>query len=201
LKNKLRRFGVALLSLSALGVLAAAPAQASTDVVCDGSPASQPFKRWLDPFWYVQVPNGGFENGTAGWKLTGGASSAAGNETWRVAGAADSRSLYLPRGASATSPSFCAGLTYPTIRLFTKGGGLPLLSSVRVEAVYTDRGGLLRSTALGLTLPSKSWMPSLPALTLSGLPLLTGSTLAVRLTAVGGSFHVDDVFVDPYSRT
>jgi hypothetical protein len=32
------------------------------------------------------------------------------------------------------------------------------------------------------------------------LPLLTGSEMAVRLTAISGSFTVDDVYVDPYGK-
>jgi hypothetical protein len=86
------------------------------------------------------------------------------------------------------------------VRLFYKGGGLPLLTNLKVEVVYTDNRSLLRSFGLGALLPAPSWSPSLPMLTLSGLPLLTGSELALRITAAGTSYTVDDVYVDPYSR-
>jgi hypothetical protein len=193
----LRRLGAGLLAVCAFGALSA-PALAAAPTACDGRALSQPFAPWLDYAWYVQAPGGDFENGLDGWAVSGGAKAVAGNEPWRVAGAGDSRSVSLPSGASVTSPSFCAGLAYPMVRLFSKGGSL--LSRLKVEAVYTDASGLLRSTALGLVLPSSTWQPSLPVLTLSGLPILTGTELAIRITAAGGTFEVDDVFVDPYSR-
>jgi hypothetical protein len=196
LDRLLRRAGAGLLALAMFGAISA-PASAAG---CDGREVSQPFKRWLDHALYVQAPGGDFEDGLGGWSSAGG-SVVAGNETWRVAGADDAWSLRLPAGASVTSPRFCAGLAYPTVRLFSKGGGSLLgLSRLNIEVLYTDDAGLLRSTGLGLVLPTSGWQPTLPALTLAGLPLLTGSELAIRLTAVGGTFQVDDVFVDPFSR-
>ena len=159
---------------------------------------TQPFKPWLDYASYSLVPGGRFEAGDPTWQL-GGARVVSGNEPWRVSGSADSSSLSIPAGTSVTSPSFCGGLGYPTVRLFSKSS-FALVSLLRVEVLYTDGSGLLRSSPLGTVLPSASWQPSLPVLTLSGLPLLTGSTLALRLTAVGATFTVDDVYVDPYSR-
>lgn len=185
-------------ALAALALLAsAAPASAAT--TCDGTPTSRPFIPWLDYFNYALVPRGDFESDLTGWTVAGGAKIGPGNEPWRVAGSDDSSSLVLPAGASAASPSFCGGLGYPTIRMFSKatGGLVPLL---RVDIIYTDLAGVLRSHALGTVTPTATWQPSLPLVTLSGLPLLTGSRLAVRLTAVGGAVAVDDVYVDPYSR-
>ena len=190
-----RAAGIAL--AVAVSALALAPG-AQAAVSCDGRELSKPFAPWLDYADYVIAPGGDFESGAAGWKLSGGAAVVSGNEPWRVGGAGHERSLSLPRGASATSPSFCAGLDYPTIRIFSKGGGL--LGLIAVDVVYTDGVGLLRSQSLGLVLPSGSWRPSLPMLTLSGLPLLTGSELSLRFRAVGGSFTIDDVYVDPRSR-
>jgi len=72
---------------------------------------------------------------------------------------------------------------------------LPLLS---VSILYTGQDGLLRSLPLGLAVPTGSWQPSLPMLTLSGLPLLTGSRLGLRIIAIGGPIAIDDVYVDPF---
>lgn len=193
LLRRRRALGLATLTAT-LAMTASAPAATS----CEGRAVSKPFARWLDPFSYVLAPGGDFESGLGGWTVSGGASVVGGNEPWKVGGSDHASSLSLPRGASATSPTFCAGLGYPTVRLFSKGGGL--LSLVRMDVLYKDGRGLLRSQSLGLVLPSGSWQPSLPMLTLAGLPLLTGSELALRLTAVGGSFSVDDVYVDPFSR-
>jgi hypothetical protein len=191
------------LPLACLALLTAtlSPASApAATVTCVERPSTQIFSRWLDPFFYEQIPGGGFESGLTGWTTGGGAQLVTDNEPWKVAGADDSRALSLPKGATATSPAFCAGLGYPTVRLFSKGGGLPVLTSLKVEVLYTDPNKILRSFGLVPVLPSAGWQPSLPMLTLSGLPLLTGSTLAIRITAVGAAFRVDDVYVDPYQR-
>jgi hypothetical protein len=177
---------------AAIAVLAVSAPAAQA---CEGT-SSKPFTRWLDPFSYTLVPGGTFEDGSPDWDLTG-ASVVAGNESYNVSGAG-SRSLSLPRGASATSPAFCGGIGYPTVRLFAKGGGLLGLLSVTVH--YLDGAGVLRSQSLGIVTASGGWQPSLPMLTLAGLPLLTGSQLTISVTAVGGSFTVDDVYVDPWMR-
>lgn len=175
---------------ASLFALAAPAAQAA----CDGA-TSKPFTRWLDYFDYTAVPGGDFEGGIT-WSLTG-ASVVAGNESFNVSGSG-SHSLSLPRGASATSPAFCGGVTSPTVRLFATGGGLLGLLNVTVN--FTDSSGLLHSQALGTVLPSGSWKPSLPLLSLSGIPAVTGSTMTLTLTAVGGAFNVDDVYVDPWGN-
>jgi hypothetical protein len=194
---------VASALLCAVGCLAAVPASSGAALLgpstaCDGRPLSRPFTPWLDLATYEQAPNGGFENGLTGWTTTGGAAVVAGNEPWTVAGAGDTHALSLPAGSSATSSTVCAGLGYPTVRLFSKGGWL--LRGLRVEVLYRDTSGILRSALPGVVVGSSRWQPTLPVLTLSGLPLLTGSQIAIRLTAVGAAFTVDDVYVDPYSR-
>jgi hypothetical protein len=191
-----RRLARVLAGAAVAGLALASTASAAT---CD-APSSHPFTRWLDFASYQQVPGGTFEDGLAGWSAAGGAKIVSGNEPWTVAGDAGDQSVYLPKGASVTSPAFCGGLGYPTVRLFYKGGGLPLLTQLKVDVLYTDDSSLLRSFTLPLVLPSGSWSPTLPLLTLSGLPLLTGSQLALKITAVGAPFTIDDVYVDPYSR-
>jgi hypothetical protein len=195
--SSLRRARHALVLAAVCALLPASSAAAAT--TCD-TDTSQPFKPWLDPFSYVKVPGGSFENGLTGWKVSGVAKVQAGNEPWKVGSATDGSSLLLPAGASVTSPSFCGGLGYPTVRLFSRTSGFPVLTRLRVEILYTDGNSLLRSFSLLPVTPLSSWQPSLPLLTLSGLPLLTGSTLAVRLTAVGAAISVDDIYVDPYCR-
>jgi hypothetical protein len=194
----LRRAAAAAGALTAALGLSLAPAASATttDPTCS-APTSQPFAPWLDYGNYQQVPGGSFESSTPSWTLSG-AKVVSGNESFQVGGAADSRSLSLPAGAAATSPAFCGGFGYPTVRLFSSGGGL--LGTLNVTVLYTDSTGVLRSQPLGVVTASGSWQPSLQLLTLSGLPLLTGSHLAVRLTAVGGGFSVDDVYVDPYGK-
>ena len=73
-------------------------------VGCANEQASQPFASWGDSSSYTLIPGGNFEAGAFPWALTGGAKVLAGNETYHVGGPADSQSLSLPAGSSATSP-------------------------------------------------------------------------------------------------
>ena len=113
-------------------------------------------------------------------------------------GAGDS-ALALAPGASVTTV-ILRRPRLPTVRLFSKGGGLPLLDDAAGRRLYTGRDGLLVALPLGIVLPSRSWQPTTQVLTASGLPLLTGSRLALRFTALGAAFAIDDAYVDPFRR-
>lgn len=204
-----RRLLALLAVITATGCLAASPATAAGgdgSLLGCGYGASQPFLRFLDPLPYTLMPDGGFEAGAAGWKLSGGARVATGNEPWYVSGPG-SRSLVLPSGSSATSPPMCMGLVLPVVRYFSTGGSL--LSYMQVDALYRDPAGRQRSvTLLPLGLPSGSWAPSLPMLQLAGtLNALTLNGLTtdiqLRFTPRGGllgsgTWRIDDVYVDPW---
>ena len=203
------RFFLAL--VGALVILAATSASSARagdgSLLGCGYEPEHPFLPWLDPLPYSLLPGGDFESGAAGWKLTGGARVVDGNEPFAVTSRTDSHSLQLPAGSSATSPPMCMGLVLPIVRFFSTGGNA--LSSLRVEAVYTDASG--RQRALDLlpgALPTRSWAPTLPslqllgavnALTLNGLT----SDIALRFTPRGtlfgsGTWRIDDVYVDPW---
>jgi hypothetical protein len=149
------------------------------------------------------VAGGTFEDGGRGWSLAGGAKVVAGNETFYVAGARDSRSLSLPAGSSATSPSTCVGLDRPVLRLFARNQG-SLLSTLRVDVLFEDAGGAVRSLPIGVLLGGPGWKPTLPVLVVANLlPLLDGGTpVAFRFTpqGAGGKWQIDDVHVDPRAR-
>jgi hypothetical protein len=165
---------------------------------CDGRPTSKVFARWLDPLNYAPVAGGSFES-AAGWTATGHAAVVSGNETFNVAGG--SRALSVPPGSSATSPSVCVGLDRPVLRFFARNTGSPL-SLLRVDVLFEDAGGNVR-TLPALVLPGgRNWAPTLPVPVLvSLLPLLPGqgTPVAFRFTPLGagGAWTIDDVYVDP----
>jgi len=201
------------MTLAAAALLAlalAAPANAgllvSSATNCHAQDLSRPFTRWLDPFSYTIVPGGTFENGASGWTLSGGAYAGAGNESFNVHGAGETRSLSLPARSSAVSPAICVGIGHPTMRLFAKSSrSLLSLSTLRVDVLFEDAGGKTRSLPIGLVTASTSWQPSLPLPVLASLlPLLPGERTAVafRFTPQGGaSWQIDDVYVDPFRRS
>jgi hypothetical protein len=168
---------------------------------------SQPFLPWLDPAYYAFAPNGGFEAGLGGWSSSESARVVAGNESYAAHGAGDSYSLALSAGASATSPSICIGTLSPTARLFVRSTG-SLLSTLRVDVLYTTALGIRSSAPVGLVTGSGSWQPTLPLPLLAnvaGLPVLSGGStqIALRFTplGLGGSWQLDDLYVDPYKGT
>jgi hypothetical protein len=171
---------------------------------CAGQSFSQPFLRWLDLSQYMLVPNGGFESGSSGWALQGGAQAVAGNESFGVRSSNDGFSLALPAGASTTSSPFCLGTLYPTARLFVRNTGA-LTSTLRVEVLYKDVFGIPRSLQIATVSGTANWQPTLPLLlfaNVTALPLLTdGATQAqLRFTTLrdGGDWRIDDIYVDPY---
>jgi invasion protein IalB len=170
---------------------------------CKPKPTSQPFAPWGDSSQYNLAPGGSFESGTQSWSLSGRASTVSGNEPWKVAGAGHTRSLKLPPGASATSPTICVGLEHPAIRFFAKNDRA-LLSTLSVEVITETSLGLTVAVPIGVVLPSGQWKPSPKFLVVANLlPLLPGEYTPVRfrVTSVGlGTWSVDDFYVDPRCR-
>jgi hypothetical protein len=187
-------FALALVGVVAAFAGTAAPASAGLGLACP-DPTGKPFAPWSDNANYAFSPNGGFESGTTGWSLSGGAKVAVGNESFYVHSVGDRYSLALPAGASATSPAMCISLLSGKMRFVTRGDSG---AKVRVQIIYR---GLL-SSVLGIfdggTMSvGKNWSPSPQVGMLGGvLPLLTAS-VSFRFTAVGGSVSLDDVYLDP----
>jgi hypothetical protein len=201
--TKLRAIAGTVAGLVAAGAFAA-PAHAgvltTSATTCDDGALTQPFARYGDTAEYKPV--GTFEDGTAGWTLTGGAKVVAGNETAHVNDAGDDSSLSLPAGSSATTPPVCVGLNEPTLRFFTrKNSGL--LSTMAVTVHVQTSLGVWVTLPIGVDLGG-AWHPSLPMLVVANLlPLLPPDRTAVKFSftpLLGGSWQVDDVYVDPAAR-
>lgn len=189
-----------LVALTAVPAAQAGPLVASADG-CEPAPLEQPFTPWLDPATYVLTSDGGFENGASGWSLAG-ASVVEGNEPYYVHGAGESKSLSIPSGASATSDTMCVGLEEPTLRLFMRSSSASLLSKLKVEVLFEDATGAVRSLPIGApSAPlSTSWTPHVPMVIGANLLPLIGDKTPVkfRFTAQGSAnWLIDDVYVDP----
>jgi hypothetical protein len=195
---------IAVLGVAAVLTIGAGTAQAAGNgTSCPAYPLGKPFLPWLDVMSYTLAPNGGFESGSTGWKLSGGAKVVSGNEKFSVRSSADKYSLSLPMGSSATSSTTCVETLDTTMRFFAVNTG-SLLSTLKVEAVYTDAGGTTRTLLVGLVLGTGTWSPTLPTLIVANLlelPLVTDGKVdvAFRFTPQGvlGNWKIDDVYVDP----
>jgi hypothetical protein len=184
----------------------AGPAAAGLGVSCPDA-TSRPFSPWGDYANYAFVPNGGFEGGSSGWTLSGGAKVVSGNESFFVHGSADRNALSLPPGSTATTPPMCISLFSGKMRFFAANAGNPA-SRVKVQIFYNGGvgsllggvGKLLGLSDVGHVSAGRSWQPSAEIAMLGGtLPLLT-SSVQFRFSAPndGGSFRLDDVYLDPF---
>ena len=180
--------GAAVATIAPAGV-----AEAATP--CTKQAASTVFAAWGDSARYFLAPDGGLEEGGAGWALRGGAAVAEGNEPFGVAGGGD-RALSLPPGSSATSPPFCIRPDARIVRWVQRAarGGLMDVEVLHLDRAATRRGRLLRTVRGG------RWAPSPKvAIPLAG----TGAgrdgqaAVALRFTALTGRWSVDALFIDP----
>ena len=114
-----RVLGATVLLASGL-LTAAAPGTMAygTALSCTGRSLVQYYKPWGDANNYFRVSNGGFESGATDWQMSGSAAVVAGNETYRVAGSGDAKSLRLGSGASAESRTLCVSMGEDKLRLF-----------------------------------------------------------------------------------
>ena len=187
---------VALASPASAGILTAS----ATD--CNDNRLVQPFRQFGDRANYRLLPGGTFEGSMAGWQLSGGAKVVAGNESYRVNGAADGKSLVLPFGSRAVSPVTCVGIGEPTLRLFAKRNS-GLLTTLLVEVqVETSLGLSAWLPVLPGDAGGSSWHPTLGMpLLVNLLPLLPNDRTPVRFRfspLLLGSWQIDDVYVDPW---
>jgi hypothetical protein len=194
-----RKFLIAWLVAALALAFSAAAAQA-----CSYTGAEQVFKPWGDSNSYVLAPDGGFEAGGAGWALSGGAKTVAGNESFFLNDAGDSNSLSLPSGSSAVSPPVCMSLDTPTFRLLARNTG-NTSSGLRVEAVYPLLG-LIRTKTISTISAGPNWAPSQQMSTVLTLSTIVGtiipSSIQIRITPTGsgGNWQVDDLYIDPFAR-
>jgi len=196
-----RIYGLAVVAVVALAAPATAQAGAlvASAPDCDAQTLSQPFAPWLDPATYTLDTGGSFENGAPGWALSG-ASVAPGNESFDVGGADDASSLSLPAGSSATSAPICVGLEHPTVRVFARSSGPPT-ATMGVNVLFEDATGAVQSLTIGNVASTTTWQPSAQMPVVANLlPLLPGDYTPVefQFTPQGGSWSIDDVYVDPH---
>jgi hypothetical protein len=181
------------------GLLPGLVSPSDTPSTCDTA-ASKPFSRWGDYSNYVLVPGGSFENGAKGWTLGRGAAVVSGNEPFYVRSKADSHSLYIPSGSSATTPPMCFAFGDWHLRFFAASSSNSL-SSLQVRVRVKSLLGVLSILDGGTIRTNSTWQPS-PRLGLlltnvTGL-LATDSVSFQFVPSDGASWRIDDVYLDPW---
>src|SRR4051812_31217583 len=124
----MRRLAALLVVLGATALASTAgtaKAGLITGLLGGNCPTAAPvFLPWGDWATYYFGPNGGFESGSNGWTLSGGAAVVTqNNEPWYLAGFG-SHALAVPaRGSAAVNG--CLGLPHPAGRFFLSGPERP----------------------------------------------------------------------------
>ncbi len=202
------RSAAALTALTAMFV--AAPVAFADDSSVIGAPVSigcgysgtNVFAAWGDARDYALTPDGGFENGAAGWALDGNAAVTEGNENFQVGGAADHQSLDLPAGSSATSPSFCVSRREDVVRLFVRSDS-GRKARLKVEEIYTDAANGDMSERVDKLRATESWDASgrLKIMLPDTGSRLSTTNVSLRFTPLGDAgVQIDDVYIDPRLR-
>jgi hypothetical protein len=163
--------------------------------------SSQVFAPWGDGAYYLLVPGGAFESGTPAWKLGNGAKVVSGNEPYYVHERDDQRSLHMPSGSTAMSPTVCFEFGDWHARFFVRklrGDG-----SLEVDILVRSALGVLSVVDGGYVRADGTWDPSpnVSALVTNVGGLLTTEAIAFRFRARGASFQIDDLYLDPWKRT
>ena len=164
---------------------------------CDPN-SSLAFQPWGDKSNYMLTPGGSFEEGTPSWKLSGGAKIISGNEPFFIHSKSDRRSLYMPAGATATTPTMCFKAGDWHMRFVGTGNG-----QVRVAVTVNSLLGVLSVLDGGTVSHNGTWKPSPKvSLLLTNVGgLLTTKAISLRFTATSGTTQIDDVYLDPFKDT
>ena len=160
--------------------------------------SSTAFQNWGDSSHYMLTPGGSFESGTPSWTLSGGAKIVSGNEPYFIHSTRDSRSLYMPAGSSASTPTMCFAAGDWHLRFVGKGSG-----QLRVTVGVNSLLGLVSILDGGTVSSNGTWKPSPQVgLLLTNVGgLLTTRAISLRFTATNGASQIDDVYLDPSKDT
>ena len=168
---------------------------------CTAQTYSQALLGFGDSNLYAAVPQGSFEGAIDGWTITGAARQVA-DPAYPTGPVADTTSLELAAGATATSPPICANANTPTFRLFLKAlSANPAVYGITVN--YLDTTGGTVHGAAALT-PSTTWGLS-PQILVKTNKIATDSTgwghIQISVTApTNSALRIDDLYLDPKMR-
>jgi hypothetical protein len=177
--------------------LGAVPAAAAAD--CPALPTSMVFAAWGDTSEYFLAPGASFEGTTTAW--TGG-SLTPGNDPFYLAGGNQRQSFLIASGKTASSPSFCADVTHPDFRFVARPLNALNPGSLEISVRFRDSAGVTQTWVMYTMTGVQYWTASQRVRLMRDLPLPSSgvTTASVLFRAVGGSWAIDDVFIDPYRR-
>jgi hypothetical protein len=204
------RIGKGVRRVAALAVLACFAGPAAAQAACPTPPTAKAFQAFGDSSDYFLAPNGGFESGTAAWTVSN-ASVVSGNESYKLHGAGDSRSLRLAPGGTAVTAAICLDTTRTGYRFFARQPGNAAGPDLNVSVRFVGKDGITRERQIDTLAegnyrswaPSRFWAPSVAAQMFQAIGLTVDDTATVRLVFTaenvpGPAWQLDDLYIDPY---
>ncbi len=170
------------------------PSADAKNAKCNAPKTYKAFKGFGDNADYSFAPGGTFENGTAGWSLSG-ASVVSGNDTSGVYGG--SKALKINDGGRVITPWFCVSADNPTFRFTTYGGEVEMeIDYIIINDTDVD------DNLVGQTVGGSKWGPSAIHDLATEIPdaKLKKGVLARLIWEAEDTVYVDNVLVDPYRR-
>jgi hypothetical protein len=171
-------------------------AQAQTGCVDRSTTAA--FQQWGDNAQYFPASNGGFENGTADWALSGGVATVRGEqEPWNVNGGGQ-QSLLIPRQGTAQI-RMCVKSNEDALRFFWKVMGPNGNLRIDITVDNTMNVKVVNNTSLSVT-GITNWQVS-RRVTFPQIRDANGQLwITVKFSNTGANpIVIDDVMVDPWS--
>jgi hypothetical protein len=169
---------------------------------CSYSAPSQVFLSWGDAALYALAPQGDL-TATDQWTLNKQSHVVAESDPFSGA----QHSLQLSKGAQAATPAMCVNLDNPTIRFFTKDVGGNGKSNLKVDVLYENLDGHVKSLTIARVRAGSDWQPSIV------LPMymnMLAQASPSGLTAVAFQFKaeglqkdetlsISSLYVDPFA--
>ena len=173
------------------------------DPGCNNPAGTKVFEQFGDQRLYFLAPDGGFEAGAADWNLDG-ASVVDGNESFDLGGDADSKSLALPAGSSATSPAFCIQKGHPKFRFVARRTSGSKKDRLVVHVVYLNGKGKKVTRRAGKLRGGEAWKPTKKLAFALGRAFgkrRKSGDVKLKFKSVGkADWQIDDVYIDPRAR-
>ena len=187
--------------IAGLAALAAAIATAvgtttagATSSSCPARTMKTAFSSFGDTSQYFLAPNGGFESGTSGWTVGGGAAVVAGNETSYLNSKSDARSIKLPANGWVQTGQICTNPNDQTIRLMVKG----VSGQLKVDATILSGGNIRTWSSQVDANGSSGWRASQIIQFALGNQYLGATTIQLKFTALSTTWQIDDLYIDPF---
>jgi hypothetical protein len=153
---------------------------------------TQPFAGLGDGGTYTLTGNGSLEQGTTNWLFGGTAKVVSAEDPFDLTSGHDKHALQLPAGSSASNLVTCMVNLQPPLRFAAVNTGDPN-ATLEVSALTGDPTNPTVTPIASVT-GTSTWQVVDPI----QFSVPANGGLGFRFTPTGGSWRIDDIYVDPF---